>query len=40
VHRDQRHKGFELVEAVRAATDDVEIEIDFGGSELFHCFPD
>jgi hypothetical protein len=27
----------ELVEAVRAAAGDVEIEIDLGGSGLFHC---
>ena len=33
---DRRHEGFEFVEAVRAASTNVEIEIDFGGSELFH----
>ncbi len=30
------HERLELVEAVRAAAGDVEIEIDLGGSGLFH----
>src|ERR1700678_4359509 len=34
--RDRRHERFEFVEAIRAASKNVEIEIDFGGSELFH----
>jgi len=36
---DRRHECFEFVEAVGAASKNVEIEIDFGGSELFHWFP-
>jgi len=36
--RDRRHQRFEFVEAIGAASKNVEIEIDFGGSELFH-FP-
>ena len=36
--RDRRHQRFEFVEAVGAASENVEIEIDLGGSELFHCF--
>jgi hypothetical protein len=34
--RDRRHECFELVEAVGATAENAEIEIDFGGSELFH----
>ncbi len=33
---DRRHEGFELVETVGTASKNVEIEIDLGGSELFH----
>jgi len=33
---DRRHERFEFVKAVGAASENVEIEIDFGGSELFH----
>ena len=36
--RDRRHQRFELVKAVGAAPENVEIEIDLGRSELFHFF--
>jgi orotidine-5'-phosphate decarboxylase len=32
-----RHQCFEFVKTIGAASKNVEIEIDFGGSELFHC---
>ena len=34
---DRDHESVEIVEAVGAAADDAEIEIDLGGSGLFHC---
>jgi len=33
---DRHHEGFEFVESVGATPENVEIEIDLGGSELFH----
>ncbi len=33
---DRRHEGFEFVESVGAPAENVEIEVDFGGRELFH----
>ncbi len=35
--RDRRHQRFQLVKAIRPLAQDMEIEIDLGRSELFHC---